>query len=148
MRIVFTGRHTEVPEPLRRLGQRKLAKLALVLPGITRAHVVLSSDRHRQIAEVNVHSPHLELAAQEVSTDLGVSLAAAFDKVARQAHHHAGKRIDRRRRAEVEKQPRTKPRPKAAKGQAPRAARKPAIKPRAGSRRRKGQGRGHVEPEA
>jgi putative sigma-54 modulation protein len=98
MRIEFTGRQTEVPGPLRKLGERRLAKLARVLPGITRAHVVLSTDRHRQVAEVNVGSPHLDLAAREASADFGASLAAAFEKLERQARHRLGKRLDRKRR--------------------------------------------------
>jgi putative sigma-54 modulation protein len=103
MRIEFTGRQTEVPEPLRRLGERKLSKLARVLPGITRAHVILSVDRHRQVAEVNVRSPRRELAAREASADFGASLAAAFEKLHRQAQHHLGKRLDRKRRGGSER---------------------------------------------
>jgi len=98
MKIEFTGRQTEVPEPLRRLGERRLSKLARVLPGITHAHVILSTDRHRQMAEVNVRSPRLDLAAQEASADFGASLAAAFDKLTRQAQHRVGKRKDHKRR--------------------------------------------------
>jgi putative sigma-54 modulation protein len=98
MRIEFTGRQTEVPDPLRRLGERKLAKLARVLPGITRTHVILSTDRHRQVAEVTVRSPHLELVAQEATADFGASITAAFAKLERQAQHHLGKRLDRKRR--------------------------------------------------
>ena len=98
MKIEFTGRKTEVPEPLRKLGERKLAKLARVLPGITRAHVILSTDRHRQVAEVNVRSPRLDLAAQEATADFGASIAAAFEKLTRQAQHRVGKRLDLKRR--------------------------------------------------
>jgi putative sigma-54 modulation protein len=103
MRIEFTGRQTEVPAPLRRLGERRLAKLARVLPGITRAHVILKTDRHRQVAEVNVGSPHLDLAAREASADFGSSLAAAFEKLERQARHRVGKRLDRKRRGGSER---------------------------------------------
>jgi putative sigma-54 modulation protein len=100
MRIEFTGRRTEVPEPLRKLGERKLQKLARVLPGITRAHVILSVDRHRQVVEVNVRSPRLDLAAQESTGDFGASIAAAFDKVTRQAQLHVGKRLASKRRGQ------------------------------------------------
>jgi len=116
MRIEFTGRKTEVAEPLRRLGERKMGRLARILPGITRAHVVLSTDRHRQVAEVNVRSPHLDLLAREAGPDFGASLAAAFEKLERQARNQVGKRIDRRRRAvsprRLDGQP-TSPRPQA-----------------------------------
>lgn len=118
MKIEFTGRKTEVPEPLRKLGERKLAKLARVLPGITRAHVILSTDRHRQVAEVNVRSPHLDLAAQEATADFGASIAAAFDKLTRQAQHRVGKRLDLKRRGRGLAAPRRPARAEAAGGEA------------------------------
>jgi ribosome-associated translation inhibitor RaiA len=34
MKIEFTGRRTDVPEELRKLAERKLAKLGRVLPGV------------------------------------------------------------------------------------------------------------------
>jgi putative sigma-54 modulation protein len=103
MRIEFTGRQIEVPEALRRLGERWLKKLERVLPGITRAHVILSTERRRQVAEVTVRSPHLDLAAQQASPDLGSSLSAAFEKLERQARHRVGKRLDRKRRGGSER---------------------------------------------
>lgn len=123
MRIEFTGRQTEVAKPLRRLGERKLDKLARLLPGITRAHVVLSTDRHRQVAEVNVRSPHIDLLAREAGPDFGASLVKAFDKLERQAQHHLGKLRGRKRRA-------TSPR-RAEEG----AATPPATPSRVGDRR-------------
>ena len=64
MRIEFTGRQTEVSPELRALTERKLRKLERVLHGISDVHVVLASDKHRQIAEVSVHSPHLRALRQ------------------------------------------------------------------------------------
>ena len=96
MRIEFTGRQTPVPPEIRKLAERKLEKLARVLPRITRVHVILHVDKHRQIAEVSVHSKHLELTAQEASTDLGASLSAVIDKLTRQAQRQVGKRRTRK----------------------------------------------------
>jgi putative sigma-54 modulation protein len=118
MRIEFTGRKIQVEEPLRRLGERKLGRLLRILPGITRAHVVLSTDRHRQVAEVNVRSPHLDLLAREAGPDFGASLSAAFEKLERQARDRVGKRIDRRRRAGAPR-----------RGEASRAAERPRPAP-------------------
>jgi putative sigma-54 modulation protein len=98
MRIEFTGRHVEVPEPLRRLAERKLAKLSRFLPRITWAHVTLSSNRHREAVEVTVNSPRGDLVAREATGDVSSSLIAAFDKLEHQARHQAGKRLDRKRR--------------------------------------------------
>jgi putative sigma-54 modulation protein len=98
MRIEYTGRQTEVDAELRNLCERKLGKLAKVLHGITDAKVVLSADKHRQIAEVSVHSPHLTLTAADESSDLGASLTTVIDRLTRQAQRHVGKRQERKRR--------------------------------------------------
>ncbi len=97
MRIEFTGRQTQVPPEIRKLAERKLEKLARVLPRITRAHVIVHADKHRQIAEVSVHSKHLELTAQEASSDLGASLSTVIDRLTRQAKRQLGKRRTRKR---------------------------------------------------
>lgn len=96
MRIEYTGRQTEVPEAARKLAERRLGKLAKLLRGITRVHVILTCDKHRQAAEVSVHSPHVDISATEVSNDLGSSLAAAFTKLERQAERHMGRMRKRR----------------------------------------------------
>lgn len=98
MQIDFTGRGTEVPEPIRTLTERKLGKLKKVLRGISHVHVILTADKHRQIAEVSVHSPHLTLTAVEESADLGGSLATVIEKLTRQAQRHTGKLRERKRR--------------------------------------------------
>jgi ribosome hibernation promoting factor len=91
MRVEYTGRHTQVPGEVRRLGDRKLRKLARVLPGITDVRVILTADKHRQVVEVTVHSRGLDLAATEESDDFGVSLSTAMEKLTRQATRHRDK---------------------------------------------------------
>lgn len=98
MKIEFTGRQTEIAEPLRLLAERKLEKLARVLPGITRVHVVFAADKHRQAVEVTVHSRNLDLTAAEASTDFAASLTAVANKLNRQAQRHQGKLQERKRR--------------------------------------------------
>jgi len=134
MRVEYTGRHVEVPADVRRLGDRKLRKLAKVLRGITDVHVVLSVDKHRQGAEVVVHSPHVDLAAKEESDDLGVSLTAVMDKLIRQAERHTGKRRIRkggRSRPATVREAVIPPSTPAAEERAPRVirARRFAVKP-------------------
>jgi putative sigma-54 modulation protein len=92
LRVEYTGRHVEVPAEIRRLGDRKLRKLSRALPGITDVRVILSTDRHRQKAEVSVHSRHLDLTANESSGDHALSLSTALDKLIRQAEKRVGKR--------------------------------------------------------
>jgi putative sigma-54 modulation protein len=97
MKIEFTGRQTEVPDEVRKLAGRKLEKLGRLLPGITRAHVTLTADKHRHIAEVSVHSKKVELAAEGRSNDPELSVSDAMDKLLRQAQRYVGKRREGKR---------------------------------------------------
>jgi putative sigma-54 modulation protein len=98
MQIEYTGRQTEVTPRLRALAERRLRKLAKVLRTITHAHVIFTSDKHRRIAEISVHSPQLVLTAQEQTPEMIASLGNVLDKLERQARKHAGKRHERKRR--------------------------------------------------
>ena len=98
MQIEFTGRQTDISPNLRALAERKLEKLSRTLRGITHAHVILTTDKHRQIAEVTVLCRrHLLLAAQGTGPDLAGSLSSVMDKLTRQALRHVGKRRLRKR---------------------------------------------------
>jgi putative sigma-54 modulation protein len=99
MTIEYTGRQTEVSPEVRRFAEKKLSKLQKVLPRITRVHVILTSDKRRQIAEVSVHSRSLDLTAAEETGDLLTSLATVIEKLTRQAQRHMGKLKERKRRA-------------------------------------------------
>jgi putative sigma-54 modulation protein len=91
LQIEYTGRHTEVGAGLRKQAERKLAKLAKVLHGITHVHVIFTAEKRREIVEVTVHSRHLDLAAVEESGDFDSSLATVMEKLTRQAQKHVGK---------------------------------------------------------
>lgn len=96
MKIEFTGRQTAIPDELRRLAERKLQKVGKLLPAVTRAHVILAVDKHRQVAEVSVHSRHLDLSGVEVSVNPRLSLTGAIDKLLRQAQRQQAKRRERK----------------------------------------------------
>jgi putative sigma-54 modulation protein len=96
MKIEFTGRQTEISKEVQRLAERKLGKVAKVLPGMTRAHVILTADKHRQIAEVSAHSRNLDLTAVEESTNPRLSVSNAMDKLLRQAQRQQQKRRGRK----------------------------------------------------
>ena len=63
---------------------------------MTRAHVILTADKHRQVAEVSVHSRQLDLAAVEVTAKAQLSVPNAIEKLLRQVE----KQRTRRRRAQ------------------------------------------------
>jgi putative sigma-54 modulation protein len=128
MKIEFTGRQTEVPDEVRRVAERKLQKVGKLLPSLTRAHVILSADKHRQVAEVSVHSRHLDLAAVEVTTNPRLSVAGAVDKLLRQAQRQRAKRRERKGAASPRIAP---PAPEPGGDGAPRVVRtrRVAVKP-------------------
>ena len=97
MKIEFTGRQTEVPDAVRLLAARKLEKLARLLPGITRAHVTVTADKHRRIVEVSVPSKKVELEAEGRSNNPELSVSDAMDKLLRQAQRYVGKRREGKR---------------------------------------------------
>ncbi len=96
MKIDFTGRQTEISAELRRLAERKLAKVGKLLPSVTRAHVILTADKHRQVAEVSVHSRQLDLAAVEVTANPQLSVSNAIEKLLRQVEKQRTRRKARK----------------------------------------------------
>ncbi len=129
MKIEFTGRQTGVPDDVRQLAERKLQKVGKLLPSLTRAHVILSADKHRQVAEVSVHSRQLDLAAVDVSNDPRLSVSGAIEKLLRQAQRQHAKRRERKG-AESPRLPPVAPEP-GGDGRAPRIvrSRRVAVRP-------------------
>jgi putative sigma-54 modulation protein len=99
MNIHLTGRQIDITEPLRSYTETKLGKLRRFMDGITDIHVILSVEKYRHIAEVNVLSRgNTHLTAVEESNDLYLSIAQAIEKIEAQARKHHGRRRERRRR--------------------------------------------------
>ncbi len=100
MKIQITGRHIEVPESLKSFVNSRIPRLEKYIDGITDVHVILSAEKYRQIAEINVHSRgKLHLSAREASDTLKTAVQQALEKIAGQAKKKSEKRIDRKRRA-------------------------------------------------
>jgi ribosome hibernation promoting factor len=92
MKVEYTGRQTDVPQKVRALAERKLKKLEKFVGRPLHARVILTVDRHRQIAEVSVHTPRHDMTATEETDDMGASVGTVMDKLIRQAERHVGKR--------------------------------------------------------
>jgi putative sigma-54 modulation protein len=127
MKIEFTGRQTEISNEVRRLAERKLAKVARVLPRMTRAHVILTADKHRQVAEVSAHSRNLDLSAVEVSTNPRLSVSNAMEKLLRQAQRQQAKRKNRKGADSARRPPASAPGRASRSRQAPESPESPRI---------------------
>jgi putative sigma-54 modulation protein len=101
MRLVLTGRHVEISPALRRLVDRKLAKLDRMFgDALVSAQVVLTEEKYRRIAELIVHTrgDHILHGAGDQGS-WQQSLTAAVEKIVRQGKKVKGKWQERKRHA-------------------------------------------------
>ena len=86
-------------ESLKSYIESRVEKLDRFIDGITDVHVILSSEKYRQIAELNVHSRgNVYMSATESSEDLKASVSQAIEKIQGQAKKRRAKKIDKKRR--------------------------------------------------
>jgi putative sigma-54 modulation protein len=101
MRLELTGRKVGITPALRRLVDRKLARLHRVLnDGIISAQVVLTKERYRERVEMTLHARGEKfLHGVGEQAEWEASLAEAVEKISHQASHVKGKWQSRKRRA-------------------------------------------------
>ncbi len=99
MQITVTGRHFEITNPLRQHIETKIGKLARYVDGITDVHVVLSVEKHRHSAEINLQVKGNTIRGLEETHDMYLSVDTVIDKVERQLRRHKDKGTDRKGRA-------------------------------------------------
>lgn len=99
MEIEFTGRHVEVTPIIDRLVRKELKKVDRVLDsGPMRAHVRLSSEKHRMCAEIVLYWRDIVFTGMAENSDLKQSITAAANKVEKQVLRLKGKFESRKRR--------------------------------------------------
>jgi putative sigma-54 modulation protein len=100
MKIEFTGRNFTVSPAIKKHTLEHFTKLDPILNGTTKAHVILSVEKHhRHVAEVVLHWKDHELTSNADTTDMYVSVSQAINRLHRQAQKLKGKIIDRKHHA-------------------------------------------------
>ncbi len=94
MQITITTRNLEITEPLRHYAEEKITRLQKFVNQITSAHVVLSVEKHRQIAEVTLHVREHTIRGEESSTDLYSAIDLVADKIERQILRYKEKIVE------------------------------------------------------
>lgn len=97
MTIVYTGRKAGLTPALKRVAEAKLEKLEKVLGDILDARVILTREKHRQVAEIIVKAKNRTLTAKGEATEFGEAIGIAGDRLLAQARRHSDRRTDRRR---------------------------------------------------
>jgi ribosome hibernation promoting factor len=98
MQVHITGRQVAITPALRKFTEEKLLKLGKLLGGPIEAHVVLSVEKRRHHAEIQVKSRTALLAGQRETEDLYVSIGDVVEKLERQALKHKEKLTNRKKR--------------------------------------------------
>lgn len=105
MPVECTGRQVAITQPLRTLAEEGIERIARILGKITSAHVVLTAEKYRQIAEVTVKTRNCTLVALcESSANMESALREALGKVETQATRYKDRQRTRKRQPKLEKQ--------------------------------------------
>ena len=97
MNVEYTGRQTTVTPKLKQQAESGIARIAKVAGRATSAHVILSVDKYRQIAEVTITAKTHEFVATSESAEMTAALHDALAKVEQQAVRHNQKKATVRR---------------------------------------------------
>ena len=93
MDVEYTGRQTRVTKKLKLQTEAGLERIAKIVGKSGSVHVTLSTDKHRQIAEITVQTRRQKLVARCEATEMETALHDALQKVEQHAIRHK-KRYD------------------------------------------------------
>ena len=96
MQISVTFRNVEPAENLKTYVKTKLDRFDRFFNNPAEANVVLTVDKFRQIAEINLVGDRLRIIAKEETTDMYLAIDTACDKLDAQLKKNKEKRSDKR----------------------------------------------------
>jgi putative sigma-54 modulation protein len=96
MQVLVTFRHMEATDALRQYAEHKVARIHKLMRRPIEAHVVLSVNKRRHIAEIILSGEHLHANATEETGDLYSAIDLAMDKIERQIQKAVTKRKTRK----------------------------------------------------
>jgi putative sigma-54 modulation protein len=99
MIVEYTGRGTAITPKQKRLADVELARINGMIGRSVSAHVILTEDKYRQIAEVTLKTPMNSLVATCEGTEMLVALHEALKKIELQAIKHKERKITVQRHA-------------------------------------------------
>jgi putative sigma-54 modulation protein len=94
MRISVTFRHMDHNDALKEYATEKLGKIKKYLYSPGEASVVLSVEKHRNIAEITISADKTTLMGKEVTDDMYSAIDMVINKIEKQARRHKEKLTD------------------------------------------------------
>lgn len=88
MNVSVTARHMDMTPSIKEYVEEGLEKLVDHFDNVTNVDVILSVEKHRNIAEINLHANGLRINAKESLNDMYAAVDAALSKIERQVRKH------------------------------------------------------------
>ncbi|PYV93320.1 MAG: ribosome-associated translation inhibitor RaiA [Acidobacteria bacterium] len=98
MKVEYTGRQIEITPAIKRFTEDHLRKIRKILGEMIEVHVILTVEKYRHIAEINLKSRTFKINGIEETHDMYTSINAVLEKIERQALKHKGKKIAKKRK--------------------------------------------------
>ena len=99
MNLVISGKNLDITEGLRSAVEEKIGKLERYFTDSTEVHVTLSTEKNRQKIEITIPMKGSIIRAEEVSSDMYVSIDLVEEVIERQLRKYKNKRIDKEQNA-------------------------------------------------
>lgn len=103
MQVEYTGRQVTVTRALRTLAEEGIERIAKLFPRISSVHVILSVEKYRLTAEVNIQTRLHNIVGISESTNMETALREALEKAETQAIRCKKKREAKKRKPKEEK---------------------------------------------
>ena len=99
MNVEFTGRNTPIYPRLKEFANTELDRIDKMLGRTVSAHVILSEDKYRKIAEVTLQTTHETLVAECEGKEMMDALHDTLKKIEQQAIKHKERKATLERHA-------------------------------------------------
>lgn len=99
MNLVISGKNLDITEGLRSAIEEKIGKLERYFTDTTEVHVTLSTEKNRQKIEITIPMRGSIIRAEEVSSDMYVSIDLVEEVIERQLRKYKNKLIDKEQNA-------------------------------------------------
>lgn len=96
MNLKLTGNHVEITDAMREYVISKISKITRHFDHVIDVSVILSVEKLKQKAEVNVHVRGKDIFVETDSEDMYASIDSLIDKLDRQILRHKEKNLERR----------------------------------------------------
>ncbi|MEO6802206.1 MAG: ribosome-associated translation inhibitor RaiA [Granulicella sp.] len=103
MKVEYTGRQTPINKKLKAQAEEGLARIAKIIGRTASAHIILSEDKYRHVAEVSVVTRGATLVATCKAAEMTTALHDALEKVEQQGIRYKQKTMTLKRHPKGDK---------------------------------------------